>query len=500
MSEKGHLMETELKFALSPEARNNVERHALAAAANGRSVTATQRTTYFDTPRRALRMSGFSLRVRQTGDGFVQTVKSAGSGTFRRHAWEWPVRSGEPDCRLLADVPDLPQLGDEVLEPVFYTDVRRTRLEVAPTAGTKVELALDDGAVIAGDAGEPLSELELELKLGGEAALFRLGLDLLQVAPLALLNESKAERGYALRDGLRPPVHKPQRVVLDRGASVQQAFAQLSAGVVDDLLANQPAALRGDEEEGIHQMRVGIRRLRSLLVLFDRFVEPRAASRFADELRRLGQVLGAARDWDVFLAESLPAVIETAADLRAVEPLRALADERRHAAHQAAKTAIQEPSFTRFVVAFRAWSRSREATMPGRIGERPLEEVAPVMLDRLARKVRRRLADSDPDELVTLHELRKSAKKLRYAIEFFDSLYRGVAESYTKRCSSLQKRLGELNDLVTLQRLADELTSDRLDLAPALSVLGNRSQVLVARAISGLDKALARMVREKPFW
>ena len=76
-------------------------------------------------------------------------------------------------------------------------------------------------------------------------------------------------------------------------------FARLSGALLDDLLANQPAVLRGDEGEGIHQMRIGIRRLRSLLVLFERFLEPHAATRFSDELRRLGRVLGAARDWDV---------------------------------------------------------------------------------------------------------------------------------------------------------------------------------------------------------
>jgi len=288
--------------------------------------------------------------------------------------------------------------------------------------------------------------------------------------------------------------------MLEAGIAVHEAFTRLSTGVLDDLLANQPASLRGEEMEGIHQMRVGIRRLRSLLVLFEGFVEPHAAARFEDELRRLGRVLGEARDWDVFLAESLPGAIETAADLKTVEPLRAAAEERRHAAHQAAKKAVQEASFTRFVLAFRAWSGSADATMPDRVGEQPLEELAPDMLDGLARKVDKRLAAADPDEPTTLHELRKSAKKLRYAIEYFDNLYGGAAERYYKRCSALQKRLGALNDLVTLQRLTEELTVDRLDLAPALGVVGNRSQPQLARAVERLGKPLAQMEREKPFW
>jgi CHAD domain-containing protein len=152
------------------------------------------------------------------------------------------------------------------------------------------------------------------------------------------------------------------------------------------------------------------------------------------------------------------------------------------------------------VLAFRAWSGSAEATMPDRIGEQPLEELAPNMLDGLARKVGKRLAKADPDEPTTLHELRKSAKKLRYAVEYFDSLYGARADRYYKRCSALQKRLGAFNDLVTLQRLTEELTADRLDLTPALGVVGNRSQPQLARAIERVDKPLLRMERATPFW
>jgi hypothetical protein len=57
-----------------------------------------------------------------------------------------------------------------------------------------------------------------------------------------------------------------------------------------------------------------------------------------------------------------------------------------------------------------------------------------------------------------------------------------------------------LNDLVPLQRLAEELAADRLDLAPALGVVGNRSEAQLARAVERLDKPSARRAQEKPFW
>ena len=74
------------------------------------------------------------------------------------------------------------------------------------------------------------------------------------------------------------------------------------------------------------------------------------------------------------------------------------------------------------------------------------------------------------------------------------------SDRYYKRCSELQKRLGTFNDLVTLQRLAEDLSAERLDLAPALGMLENRSQPMVAQALQRIDKPVARMARENPFW
>jgi triphosphatase len=497
-------METELKFALSPEARGYVERHVLPLA-TGNAVGETDDTIYFDTSDRALKKAGFSLRIRHRldDDSYVQTVKSAGNGNYHRQKWEWPVGAPRPDLGRLVEISGLPDVasGDSRLRALFRTEVRRTKLVVTPAAGAKIELSLDDGAIVAGNRSEPLSEVELELKAGPQEALFRLGLELLQVAPLALVTESKAERGYHLLDGTKPAARKPGAVPLAPDLSVRDGFRAFSAAVLDHLLSNQPAALRGEEQEGIHQMRVAIRRLRSLLVLFERFLEPHVSERFEEELRRLGQVLGVARDWDVFLADTLPRAVKDSSDPDWIEPLRARALERQHAAHQAAKKAVLEPAFARFVLAFEAWSRSGEGALPHRLLDRPLKQVAPDMLSRLARKVESRLADSDPDDADSLHSLRKSAKKLRYGIEYFESLYGKKAKAYYKRCNALQKRLGDLNDLATLTRLAAELTRDgRLDLAPALGILANRSEALAAKELKGLGKALRNFEREDPFW
>lgn len=493
-------METELKFSLSPETRGLIERHVMALPLDGRPSTEKQSTTYFDTARRKLRKAGISLRVRHAGGGFIQTVKSADDGTFQRHEWEWPVESSEPDLERLAEIPQLRTVTCRRLEPVFSSNIERTRMLLSPATDTKIELAIGVGDLRAGDAGESVSELELELKSGEPHALFQMGLELLDVAPLVISGESNAQRGYRLRDGTRMRAHKPKRASLDRTVRIHDAFARLANSLLDDLLANQPAVLHGDEVEGIHQMRIGIRRLRSLMVLFEPILEAQAATGFADELKRLGRILGAARDWDVYLSESLPSAVETLADRQAVEPLLAAALQCRHKAHQAAKKAVQEPAITRFILAFGAWSRSKDGAVPGRRAGRRLKKFAPEMLDRLARKVRKRQAAIDPNELATLHALRKSAKKLRYAIEYLEGLYGRKAKQYHKRYSALQKRLGELNDLATLQHLSQVLAASHLERVPALAIVQNRSDALIAQAIDHLRRPLARADRERPFW
>lgn len=493
-------METEIKFALSPDARARIEQHARPLALVG-ETSHIDHTTYFDTAGQTLRKAGFSLRVRHRleSGGYVQTVKSVGNGTLHRREWEWPVAAPRPDLARLAEVEALPTLSADGLQPVFRTEVNRSRFVLAPAAGTKLELALDEGAVVADNKSEPLSEMEIELKAGSEDVLFRVGLDFLTVAPLALLNESKAERGYSLLGGSGPAARTARPIVLDPDSSVPAAFRCLAEALLDHLLANQPAALRGDTREGVHQMRVAIRRLRSLLVLFDHVLEPHPRDCFDVELRRLGQLLGAPRDWDVFLDETLPRAVKDTYSLRWVEPLRALAAQRQHAAHQAAKKAVFEPAFTRFVLAFEAWSRSIYATLP-RI-DRPLKELAPGMLSRLSRKVDKRLEAMETADPASRHELRKSAKKLRYAIEYFEGLYGDAAGAYHKRCNALQKRLGVLNDLATMTRLASELTTDgRIDLAPALGILDDRGNVLAAKALRKLDTTVRKFERQAPFW
>src|SRR5581483_11649851 len=138
-------METELKFALSPEAHRAVEK---AVGGEGETTRHNAVSTYFDTPDLRLHKAGFSLRVRRRSDrdAYVQTVKAAGDSLLYRNEWEWPVETEMPRVAVLDEVPGLRPVLDghgDSLREIFRTEVEREQHTLHPMPGAAVELAFD---------------------------------------------------------------------------------------------------------------------------------------------------------------------------------------------------------------------------------------------------------------------------------------------------------------------------------------------------------------------
>ena len=179
---------------------------------------------------------------------------------------EWPIESATPDLRLLKDVPNAKLLADvseDRLEPIVVTDVVRTTqsLEVD---GDVVEAALDLGSIVAGEAKQDIRELELELRQGTPGSLYRLALELNSAVPFDIEVESKAARGFRLKEGLPPQATKPAAMRLKSDDPAIEALRAIIGETLRHLLSNQPAALAGDPE-GVHQVRIAVRRIRSML-------------------------------------------------------------------------------------------------------------------------------------------------------------------------------------------------------------------------------------------
>src|SRR5262249_38220042 len=145
------------------------------------------------------------------------------------------------------------------LMPVFETRVRRKVLQVQRD-GSEIELSIDRGEVIAGRKSEPICEVELELKRGQRGDLLKVAKMLVEKVPVQLAVESNAERGYALLTGEKPRPIKAVPVAISPDADVQSAFQSIAWACIHQLVANQSFVLDGDPD-GIHQMRVALRRL-----------------------------------------------------------------------------------------------------------------------------------------------------------------------------------------------------------------------------------------------
>ncbi|KAA0681914.1 CYTH and CHAD domain-containing protein [Roseomonas genomospecies 6] len=480
--------ETELKLAVRAEDMAKLRScPAVASRAKGKAGTKTLESTYYDTADRRLAGRLVTLRVRKVGDRHLQTVKGAPErGELGRAEWEHPVSGPAPDLSAIAAQEALDLLGsvgEAELQPLFTTVIQRTVRVVTMGEGeaaSRIEVAFDSGEIRAPDGTAiPVSEVELELLEGSPAALYDLALELALAAPLRLDPRTKAERGYALADGAladgtADKVIKAGKLEFGPDTTVEGALARILRSCIGHMMANEAVTLIGQDPEGVHQMRVALRRLRSALALFKDFIPADSYAWLVGEVKWLGGSLGPARDWDVFLAELLEPVRDAfhRADGHGkplqedIDALAAAARARRDRAYEGVREAIRSDRYTTFLLKFGAWVESRGwrdqpvSEHSARLFD-PVEGLADHLLSRRAKKARRAGHGFAHLSVTERHELRITLKKLRYAAEFFRSLYDDKpARRYIQELSAFQDALGHLNDVATATRLLHELHDD----------------------------------------
>ena len=222
--------------------------------------------------------------------------------------------SDKPDLTVLSDKATCEHLdgiaaGD--LVPVFETVVERTTRHLehdTPDGVTAIDVAIDRGEIRAGDAVLPIAEIELELKLGPAQALFDLALELVGQDAVRVETRSKAERGYALASDRTRCAVKAGRLEIDPKVTGDDALAGIIRHCIGHMIANEACVAAGIDPEGVHQMRVALRRLRSALVLFRPFVPAEQYDWLNAEVKWLADSLGEARDWDAYTAALLAPV------------------------------------------------------------------------------------------------------------------------------------------------------------------------------------------------
>ena len=363
------------------------------------------------------------------------------------------------DFSIVTD-PDLREFLQSLqseLQAVFTTDFTRCAWTLSH-GGALIEIALDRGTISAGGAAaqrEPLCELELELLEGASPdPLFDLAIAL--AADLQLHPEiaSKAERGYALADGGAAP--GPLRALsspVTPELSPVEAFRAIALSCLAQLQGNEAGAVAGGNPEYVHQARVAIRRLRSAFNLFAPVLNPAFVAVYSPRWRKLASGLGSARDWDVFLTETLSPLEEAFPGDADLALLRARGEATKAKAQASAAVGLKQKAYSQLLLAFSAaLFRVEMPTIAaeGASSGSSLLKFARRRLKKRAQMIERLASEHGKMNAERRHELRIAFKKLRYALEFFAPLLPGKRlAKYQASLATIQDLLGTLNDQVT---------------------------------------------------
>ena len=514
----GH--ETELKFIGPEDALARLRRSPALRrlARKRRPQTHSLHAIYFDTDDFALRKAGLVLRVRGEGGGFVQTVKSInGPNVATRTEIKNDVPELAPNVGAIHDKQVRRAIEKATrkaeLKPIFVVEMQRTSVVLRPKRGTEIEAAFDLGEIkTLGDRrGEraPIAEFEIELLKGDPIDLIGCARELTAGLPLVLSFESKAARGYALAEDLADAPAVAVRVTLKRDATADEAFGQILAHCLNHLLGNWVCVTRTREPEGIHQMRVAMRRMRSALTLFDGPFRL-ALRELEAEVRWLAGVLGEARDLDVFQEDVFrPAADAHGEDERLLELATVVRTRRRIAWHNVLE-ALESERFRKLVLDITAVTFSKPWLDHALGGENAVQPAVDFARDRLAHRYAqaikrgRRIGDLDAAER---HELRIRLKKLRYAVDFFASLYaKRRVKKYLKRLSDLQDVLGHMNDAAVARTLVREILAEHGD-GEGAAAIGYAGGVVAGwhlgharERAKRLERRWRRFSKLKPVW
>lgn len=470
---------------------------------------------YLDTADRRLAQAGIAWRLRREGRRWVQTLKVAGVNNLERYEHEVIRPAAIHDSNLHAGT----TAGDRLIailgqahtdgigpEVRFRTEVRRLARRIR-ARGAVIDVAFDEGRIVTGERSQPIREVEFELVSGSATAMLALAERWRKRFDLMLDPRSKADRGDRLADGFEfPPVRRATRARYAKHATPVEAFV----AVLDDCLAqithNAVGICEGDPNERVeyvHQMRVGIRRLRSAVRSFQGWVAV-PPQHLIDDLRSLFATLGQSRDTALLDSGVTAALISAGAP-----PIHA----RRGGSGLDLAKIVRATNVQRVLLGWVAWrmqiaempslakapsgaTRADDAISVAQTADQAIasEEPSPVTngagLDALStessskpareaaetelhlissarkrlRKWHRRVAaeakNFDSLDDTALHGLRKRIKRQRYAAEFFAPLVRkGRCKDYLKPLAEVQECMGELNDLLVARSRYEALVT-----------------------------------------
>ena len=467
--------EVELKLRVDPDSLTALAAKPVlvAASANSEHLHAT----YFDTADHRLHARALSLRVRREGEQFIQTLKvgDAGpSGLHRRTEWEAPVGSNKPD--LSCAVGQSNRVSTSMVSPpATWCRCSRRLLSGRPGISstdtpdgvTAIDVAIDRGEIRAGDAVLPIAEIELELKLGPAQALFDLALELVGQDAVRVETRSKAERGYALASDRTRCAVKAGRLEIDPKVTGDDALAGIIRHCIGHMIANEACVAAGIDPEGVHQMRVALRRLRSALVLFRPFVPAEQYDWLNAEVKWLAGSLGDARDWDAYTAALLAPVRSSLPDAPELQALAVAVETARRRSYKVAQDAVGSDPLYHPAAQAAGLAGGTGLAQPGcvRRNSGPVPAGGRSCRQTSQQETSCRLQTGPP----LFNPCSGGASRGSQVAEE-TALRRGVLseplssgkrlKQYLQRLEALQEDLGHLNDVATARGLTDRLKKE----------------------------------------
>ena len=387
-------------------------------------------SVYLDAADGSLRRAGITLR-RRTEDG--QSI--------------WQLKLPRPDGRLELEERGGPAGPPDALDRLLRARLRGRPLATVATLKTRRRGRIVDGAEVTLDQVEVLEgahvvarfcEIEAELADGQFESLER---RLLKAGARETDGRSKLQRAL---DETGVASAEPKQPGSD--ASALDLFRSYVLAQYDRITAHDPGVRVGGDPEGIHDMRVAVRRLRSALRTVKPMVDPEWAERLRAELDWLADALAPVRDLDVFadyLRREL-AILDAGDAIGGQKLLRPL-DDRRESVNERLRLALDS---------------DRYLDLLGRVeaaAEAPPIRQADISLRKRLRKEFRKLKRQvnslgQTPSNAALHKTRIRAKRVRYAAELAVGGHTAKTKHLVNALKGLQDTLGELQDAVVAEQ------------------------------------------------
>ena len=404
-----------------------------------------------------------TLRVRDDGNGLVQTVKAETpleNGISNPVQIETPLESPEPDLERISDKRMHRKLSDAVsgsaLTQAFETIVTRTSYKLGQ-GDSVIEVALYQGQARAKGREADIREAELELIEGDPKVLLGIAWELFAGRAVQLSPTTKAEHGYRLLLQIpeTPPEITPAKARqsdVEIGQSCGAAFAQIFRSAREQIIDNRTVVLETDVAEGAHQLRVRLTRLRAAHRALKPFLDTPAFHQLEQDARTIARAVGELMDADVLIEDIYAPVAGAVPDQQGIDAVHRALQAHRAAKQQYARDCLRSEHWSRLLLSLALWP-ARLETDPS-LQQQTIEDYAKQALKKRWKKVAkcgRTIDHLDPEEK---HKMRRTLKKLRYLTEFFAPIFPSKeVKSFVKQLKTLQDVFCYVNDV----RMAEQL-------------------------------------------